>query len=810
MAVPDDADRTIPLGSVGGATEGPGLEPTVAPGKGQTQRTAERDAEMDSKSWVGASIEDAGEPGLPPQRGRYKIVSQLGEGGFGVVYLAEQTEPVKRRVALKVLKLALASASMRARFEAEQQALAMMDHPGLAKVFDAGTTPDGQPYFAMEFAPGEPLTAFCDKRNLTIRARLDLLARICDAVHHAHMKGVVHRDLKPGNIVVGETDQGMTPKVIDFGIAKAVSRQQAERPTDTQFGQFVGTPVYMSPEQAEGGTIDIDTRSDVYSLGVILYELLVGRTPIDSETIRKSGLAALHKTLLETEPARPSARLAGLPPADRTALTKQRATDERSLSRQLRRDLDWIVMHCLEKDRARRYESTSALAADLRRFLAGEAVLAGPPSTAYRIEKFVRRHRIAVGAGCALAIGLIAFGVAMTYLWKDALHQQQRAQSTLDVLHSSLRGSDVSGEQANASVTMKDYLADVERQTTDKLADQPDIANDLRATVGGVMISLTDFEGAVRNLVPAIAYRRARADSGGNAERLHLADSLYNLGRALYFLRRYDDAKAAYTESLQIRKASLDDTDPLIARTLLHLAATHAGLGDIDGACVHAEESIKRFRLLGPPAEELLSRALFSHAGTLVKAQRHDKARTLVDEFIKVTIRTHPESAGEGWRVGMGVKLLAEIEFAAGRSDLAIAQLRRAIALLTPRYGANHSTVTGAQFELASLLCAAATGERMPEMDATISDAVPLAEALATARAAADGLRVDGGFPLRHSDALDLISRLHALRGDPISAKATAEQAREVLIERAPHEADRISRLSARIETLARQLLSAP
>jgi tetratricopeptide (TPR) repeat protein/predicted Ser/Thr protein kinase len=743
-------------------------------------------------------------------RGRYRIVAELGEGGFGVVYLAEQTEPVKRKVALKVLKLALASASMRARFEAEQQALAMMDHPSLAKVFDAGTTPDGQPYFAMEFAPGEPLTAFCDKRNLPLSQRLDLLARICDAVHHAHMKGVVHRDLKPGNILVGETDQGMVPKVIDFGIAKAVSRQQADRPTDTQFGQFVGTPVYMSPEQAEGGTIDIDTRSDVYSLGVILYELLVSRTPIDSETIRRSGLAALHKTLLETEPARPSARLAGLAQAERDELTTRRATDARTLARVLHKDLDWIVMRCLEKDRARRYESTSALAADLRRFLAGEPVLAGPPGASYRVEKFVKRHRFAVAAGLALTLGLVAFGVSMTYLWNDAVRQQHRAQSTLGVLLSSLRASDVSGEQASASVTMKDYLADVERQTTEKLSDQPDIAYDLRATIGWVMTSLTDYDGAVRNLAPVVEYRRTLAARGGKPEALALASSLYDLGRALYFLRRYADAKAAYTESLELRRATLPDSDPIIGRTFLHLAATNAGLGDIDAACRDADEAIRRFRALGPSAEELLSRALYSHAGTLVKAKRHAEARALVDEFIRVTMRTHPESGGEGWRVGMGVKLLAEIEAADGRPDLAIVQLRKAIALLTPRYGASHSTITGAQYELASLLCEAATGDRLPSEEATIRDASAFGEALSMARAAADGLRVDGGFPLRLSDALSLLSHIYLARGDLVSAKASAESALQVLQDRAPHEAARVASLTQRVEQLQRRLLTAP
>ncbi|MSR28954.1 MAG: serine/threonine protein kinase [Phycisphaerales bacterium] len=808
MGHPDDMDRTIPLDAQTGATPASGPEVTADSGM-HLSASAPHDTAMDSKSWVGEAIGGAKAPGTPITGGRYKILSQLGEGGFGIVYLAEQTEPVRRKVALKVLKLAFASPSMLARFEAEQQALAMMDHPGLAKVFDAGTTPDGQPYFAMEYAPGEPLTTFCDKRNLSIRARLTLLAQICDAVHHAHMKAVVHRDLKPGNILVGETDEGMRPKVIDFGIAKAISGQGTDRPTETQFGQFVGTPVYMSPEQSEGGTIDIDIRSDIYSLGVILYELLIGQTPIASETLRKSGLARLHKTILETEADRPSVKLARLPPAERAAVAATRSTDEKTLARQLRRDLDWIDMKCLEKDRVRRYESASALAAELRRYLGGEAVLAGPPGAGYRIEKFVRRHRIAVGAGAVAVVGLVAFAIAMTMLWSSAVLQQNRAQKTLDVLLSSLKSSDVSGEQAAATVTIKDYLYEVERQTESKLADQPDIASDLRGTIGWVMTSLTDYDGAIRNLQPVVAYRREQAASGGSDEKAALAMALYEFGRALYFKDRNAEARDAYAESLALRVECLHPDDLLIPRTMLHLAAIYANLGDLETSSKHADEAIRRFRAGGPDAGEVLARALYSHAGTLAKAQRYDEARKLVDEFIEVTMRSRPAEGANNWMIGRGLGLLAEIELGKGRPDLAVVHQRRAVDLIVPRYGQHHPTVTGARMLLARLLCEVATGSRAPESSATISDAVLLDEALTIARASVDGQLRNGGFPIRLADSLDLISRLTDLKGDRIEAIATVEQMLTVLKEKAPQAAQEIRSAQDRLKLL-RQPQTAP
>ena len=791
MTAPDDADRTIPPPGAADSAR-PSMDVTADSGVHADATALPRDASMDSKSWVGAAIGDARGAGAVPMGGRYKVLSQLGEGGFGVVYLADQTEPVRRRVALKVLKLALASPSMRARFEAEQQALAMMDHPGLAKVFDAGTTPDGQPYFAMEYAPGEPLAGFCDKRNLPIRTRLTLLAQICDAVHHAHMKGVIHRDLKPGNILVGETDEGYRPKVIDFGIAKAITGHAAAAPTETQFGQFLGTPVYMSPEQAEGGTIDIDTRADIYSLGVILYELLVGGTPIESETLRKSGLAKLHQTLLDTMAPRPSVRLAKVDDAKRGAITSVRSTDARTLARQLSRDLDWITMRCLEKDRTRRYESASTLAQDIRRYLNGEPVLAGPPGAGYRIDKFVRRHRVAVAAAALAVVGLVVFAVSMWTLWNAAEREGNRARATLDLILSSLNSSNVTGEQASAAVTVGDFLRHVDGEIGNKLANEPATASDLRFTIGSALVSLTDYATGERALASTLEYRQLRAADGGTEEQLALAEALHEHARALYFLRRYGEARTDYEKALAIRTEHLDPSHLLVGRTMGHLAATCTELHDDAAADRYFLDANERLRRAGEPGHRVLSGILRTRIEKLVAARRYDEAREMATQQIEVMKRGWPTEGVNNWRLGQLLSLLATIEVESGRLDLAVVHQRRAVELLKTRYPDHHATMTSSQLRLAKFLCQTATGSAAPEPGATVADPALLAESLALARAAADGLAKDGRTPMTHADALLLIGRIGELRGDREVALASAEQALKVLREGAPQAAAEI------------------
>jgi len=336
--------------------------------------------------------------------GRYTLREKVGEGGCGVVYVADQQQPVRRRVALKVIKLGMDTKQVIARFEAERQALAMMDHPNIAKVLDAGSTESGRPYFVMELVRGVRITDYCDAHQLDTRDRLDLFIQVCHAIQHAHQKGIIHRDIKPSNILVPVNDGKAVPKVIDFGIAKATEGRLTDESVYTQLHQVVGTPAYMSPEQADMTSLDIDTRSDVYSLGVLLYELLAGNPPFESSELLSAGLDAMRKIIREKEPLRPSTRLASLRPAEQTTTAKRRASNPPRLIHLLKGDLDWIVMKCLEKDRTRRYETASGLAADLTRHLTNEPVLARPPSLGYRLYKTWRRHKFLVSAVLVLAL----------------------------------------------------------------------------------------------------------------------------------------------------------------------------------------------------------------------------------------------------------------------------------------------------------------------------------------------------------------------------------------------------------------------
>jgi eukaryotic-like serine/threonine-protein kinase len=346
--------------------------------------------------------------------GRYKLRETIGEGGCGVVYVAEQEEPVRRRVALKVIKLGMDTRNVIARFEAERQALAMMDHPNIAKVLDAGATETGRPFFVMELVRGIKITEFCDQNHLSTRERLELFMKVCQAVQHAHQKGIIHRDLKPSNILVTLHDGVPVPKVIDFGIAKATEGRLTDLTIYTELHQFIGTPAYVSPEQAEMSGLDIDTRSDIYSLGVLLYELLTGKTPFDAKELMAAGLDQMRRTIREQEPVRPSTRLGTMLEGERTTTAQHRHTEVPRLIHLLRGDLDWIVMRCLEKDRARRYDTANGLAMDIQRHLKSEPVVARPPSAAYKAQKFIRRNRVMATAAMIVALVLMLGALVST------------------------------------------------------------------------------------------------------------------------------------------------------------------------------------------------------------------------------------------------------------------------------------------------------------------------------------------------------------------------------------------------------------
>jgi serine/threonine protein kinase/tetratricopeptide (TPR) repeat protein len=532
--------------------------------------------------------------------GPYKLLEPIGEGGFGLVFLAEQTEPVRRKVALKVLKLGMDTHQVVARFEAERQALALMDHPNIARVFDGGATPSGRPYFVMELVKGVPITEFCDQNQLTPRERLELFVPVCQAVQHAHQKGIIHRDLKPSNVLVSRYDATPVVKVIDFGVAKALGQELTDKTLFTGLAQMIGTPLYMSPEQAGMSDLDIDTRSDVYALGVLLYELLTGTTPFTRERFQRAAYDEIRRIIREEEPPKPSTRLSeskdSLP-----SISAQRDTEPARLTKLVRGELDWIVMKALEKDRARRYETASAFAMDVRRYLADEPVLAGPPSARYRLRKFARRHRGPVLAVLLLLLTLIAGIIGTTWGMLEARRRAEgerqaklRAEANFALASEAVETylgtvtNDRKLKQADFHELRKKLLESAIpffQRLTEQQSDDPEVeAGRGRAyfRLANVHLVLGENEAAKKDAeaMQAIFARLTTDFPSVPVYRHELANSHSKLAESLVRVGNLVEAEAAYRRALDIyEKLVADFPKELVYRN--NLATGHDALGGL-------------------------------------------------------------------------------------------------------------------------------------------------------------------------------------------------------------------------------------
>ena len=577
------------------------------------------------------------------QMGPYRLLQLIGEGGMGEVYLAEQTEPIHRQVALKVIKAGLDTKQVVARFEAERQALALMDHPGIARVFDAGETPRGLPYFAMEYVKGEPINAYCDRHRLDTPRRLDLFARVCDAVQHAHQKGIIHRDLKPSNVLVGVVGEQPQPKVIDFGVAKATAQRLTEKTMFTELGVLIGTPEYMSPEQAEMTGLDVDTRTDVYALGVMLYELLTGALPFESKELRSMGYEEIRRRIREVDPPRPSTRVRTLGARSEEA-AKSRRTDPGRLVSRLRGDLDWIVMKAMEKDRTRRYGSPGELAADLARHLRHEPVSAGPPGAAYRAGKFVRRHRFGVAAAGLAVAGLAAFAIVMAIQARTIARERDRAERVSEFLVELFKVSDPSQARGN-NITAREVLDRGAQRIEQELRSEPLVQAQMMATMGMVYRNLGLAAKAEPLLTGAVGLRSrllGRDDPGTLQAQARLASVFEREGR-------YQEAEKLLGEVLTKQRHVLGPDHPDTLWTLNQQAYVVDRLGRYaESEKIYRETYEARHRVLGENHRDTLQ-SLSSLAVSLERQGRFEESGTLARKVLEARRRVlgedHPDTA---------------------------------------------------------------------------------------------------------------------------------------------------------------------
>ncbi len=534
----------------------------------------------------------------------YRIRAVIGEGGMGVVYDAEQERPVRRRVALKLIKLGMDTREVIARFENERQALALMNHPNIASVLDGGVTDSGRPYFVMEYVAGVPITDYCDQHRVAIADRLALFMRLCKAIEHAHQKGIIHRDIKPSNVLVAMQDGQPVPKVIDFGVAKALNQRLTELTVFTAIGRFIGTPEYMSPEQAESSGLDVDTRTDIYSLGVLLYKLLCGSLPLDGREMTSGDYATLRQTIRDREPRRPSDQVT----AGERSIARERGVEFDALRKQLRGDLDWIVMRALEKDRTRRYQTASEFEDDIRRYLANEPVLAGPPGATYRARKFVRRHRLAVASVAVLTIVVGAFAAMMTVqslslsrALATADIERERAQEVTGFLVDLFEQTDPVVAQGR-EVTVREALDRGSEQLAGELNEQPLLKATLRETIGKVYLALGAYPQSIDNLADAVALRRGQYGD----EHPDVARALALMGRTRATQGKYDEAEDYYSEALATQRRTLGDGHAELATTLNELGFLLTLQGRYDEAESMQQEGLEmRLALFGERHEDV-------------------------------------------------------------------------------------------------------------------------------------------------------------------------------------------------------------